>query len=84
MMAYTCDLRPCMVREKRAMFHGWAELEKPVIENNIVVGCIRAVNAVVELEDGSVKCVRPEGIRFLDTAEKMSEYDWTERTEDDT
>ena len=86
------ELRPCMVTyadpnkpttSYRALFHGWAELEKPVIINDGEdVASYKAVNAIVEFEDGRVKSVLPDAIRFLDTLEVFEAYDWQSEKEE--
>jgi len=62
--------------EKRGLFHGWANFEKPERDGDDFVGSFRTTNAVVELENGSILCVVPGAIRFLDTLELFEQYDW--------
>jgi len=76
-MAYTNEPRPCVVDGCRALFHGWAELEKPNIENGRQVGRWKNVVAVAEMEDGTIKMVTPEKIRFSDS-DKMFTKDFRE------
>ena len=78
MMAYTGDIRPCVVQGVRALFHGWAEMEKPHFEDGKQTGRWRAVNAVVELEDGSVKMVMPDKVHFADSGKMFMGFNWEE------
>lgn len=78
MITITHELRPCVINGSRALFHSWAELEKPIMDNDKIVGSLKAVNAIVELSDGTVKCVSPSSIRFSDTAGIMAGYKWSD------
>ena len=70
------ELRPCMVQGVRALFHGWAEIEIPNMEDGKQVGRSRTVNAVVELEDGSIRTVSPSKVCFADSAELFKGFTW--------
>jgi len=76
-MGYTDDPRPCMVNGSRALFHGWAEMEKPNIEGGKQVGCWKPPIALIEYQSGAVEPVSPGRVRFLDGAEVFSRYDWS-------
>ena len=47
-MGYTDEPRPCVVNGSRALFHGWAEMEKPNIEDGKQVGCWKQPVALVD------------------------------------
>ena len=76
MMAYTEEPRPCVVDGSRALFHGWAELEKPNIEDGKQVGRWKNVVAVIEYQNGSVEPVAMNKVRFMDGAAMFSQYSW--------
>ena len=63
-------LRPCLVDDRRAMFHMWINYSKP--EAN---GVHSLVLGLVEYDDGWVDTVKPEDIRFVDGGE-FDEYIW--------
>ena len=70
------ELRPCLIKGKRAWFHRWNEVRQVVPPSNMVSGhCGGVVSqtfAIVELEDGTVKECYPYEIKFLD--EKYKEF----------
>lgn len=64
------ECRACYVANKKAMFHTWSH-EKEVIGPSPMVGGhnggeIARTLGIVEFEDGSVKLVHPERIKFAD------------------
>ena len=78
------EIRPCVVNGARALFHGWAEMEKPNIEGGKQVGCWKQTVALIEYQNGSVEPVAPGGsraapgkVRFLDGADVFARYDWS-------
>lgn len=77
-MGYTDEPRPCVVNGSRALFHGWAEMEKPNIEDGKQVGCWKQTVALIEYQNGSVEPVAPGKVRFLDGGEMFARYDWGE------
>jgi len=77
-MGYIDEPRPCIVDGAQALFHGWADVEKPYIEDGKQVGRWKNVAAVIEFRSGEVKAVRPNDVRFLDGEEIFSKYDWSE------
>lgn len=77
-MGYNDEPRPCIVDGAQALFHGWADVEKPVIEHGRQVGRWKNVTAVIEFKSGEVKAVRPGDVQFLDGAERFGQYDWSE------
>ena len=80
------ELRPCMVtsrkggEEKRALFHCWNHWAQTVSASLLRGGAPAGQHAetygVVEFEDGTVKSVYPEQIRFLDSP--FADYYWNE------
>ena len=77
-MGYTDEPRPCVVNGSRALFHGWAEMEKPNIEDGKQVGCWKQTVALIEYQNSSVEPVTPGKVRFLDGGEMFARYDWGE------
>lgn len=68
-------LRPCTVDGVKALFHRWedyaAVLEPSPMVGGHPGGQIRYTYAIVELEDGQVKEVKPSKVVFSDTSERM-------------
>ena len=62
--------RPCIVKGKKALFHGWAEVSKVIPPSPMIGGhgggVVADVFGIVEYDDGSVECLHPEYIRFSD------------------
>lgn len=77
-MGYIEEPRPCLVDGAQALFHGFYDVEKPYIENGRVVGTYKNTRALIEFRNGSVEPVNVKSVRFLDGAEKFSQYDWGE------
>ena len=77
-MGYIDEPRPCIVDGAQALFHGWADVEKPYIEDGKQVGRWKNVAAVIEFRSGEVKIVKPTDVRFLDGYDRFSRYDWGE------
>ena len=80
-MLGVCDPRPCLVNGRtRAVFHGWAEMERPLRKDELGFGSpagnLKCVNALVEYLGGDVEAVSPKKIRFLDSKSLFSEFDW--------
>ena len=80
-------LRPCRIKylggkEVKALFHCWNfvsnVLSPPLVEGHSAA-VVAGTSAIVELEDGSIKNVRPEQIVFEDTL--FNDYVW--RNKDD-
>lgn len=68
-------LRPCTVDGEKALFHRWEEYAM-VLEPSPMVGGhpggqVRQTYAIVELENGQVKEVKPSKVVFSDTSERM-------------
>lgn len=72
--------RPCVVKERKALFHGWAH-KAEVIPPAPMMGGLRPggqlshIVAIVEYDDGSVHEAYPSEVRFLDTAAQMEEFE---------
>lgn len=77
-MGYIDEPRPCIVDGAQALFHGWADVEKPYIEGGKHVGRWKNVAAVIEFRSGEVKIIKPTDVRFLDGCEVFARYDWSE------
>lgn len=64
-------LRPCMAKNRKALFHKWAEKSRIVGPSPMVGGdnggVIKGVVGIIEFEDGTVVERLPSDIRFLDT-----------------
>ena len=72
------EYRPCMVHDRKALFHRWADRAMPV-PDSMLVGGHRAgqtwtVIGIIEYEDGTVHEAYPYEIRFVD--HPMEEYAW--------
>lgn len=68
-------LRQCTVNGEKALFHRWEDFAS-VVEPSPMVGGhpggqIRETYAIVEMENGQVKEVRPSKVVFTDTKERM-------------
>ena len=58
------EMRPCYVKEKKALFHQWSHT-KNLLGQEFEVG-------IVEYEDGQVEEITPNNIKFCDN--KIHEY----------
>ena len=71
------EYRPCLVYDKKALFHKWEDsacLVAPSISRGgHNGGTLRRTLAIIEFETGKVERVMPEDVRFLDTRNKMHE-----------
>lgn len=77
---YYPDFRPCIVNEKKALFHRWVD-DAEAMGGGLYVGGPPPgqhwrVYGLVEYEDGSVGEVYPDSIKFLDS--KFGCYYWPE------
>lgn len=70
--------RVCLVNGDRAIFHRWTEVCELRLPGLMIGsgqgGQLKDTFALVEFEDGTIKRVRPEEIRFLDTEQVVREY----------
>lgn len=56
------ELRECVVDGETAYFHMWSNDSKYVPGRGVITSPV----GIVEYEDGTVECVEPEDIRFID------------------
>lgn len=72
------ELRPCLFKNKKALFHRWDEVSQAVEAGFAIgsnpAGWLKYTLAIIELEDGKIVEVSPELIKFLDSEENFSEY----------
>lgn len=71
-------LRPCLVGNRKHLFHQW-QVRAWVVEPGIMVGSTpggqcSVTTAIVEDEYGQVREVQPREIRFLDN--RIEDYDF--------
>lgn len=75
-------LRPCYVDGVKALFHRWGQHSRVVEPSPMVGGApggtVSYILGVVEFEDGRVKPVFPEKIRFVDNM--FDEYYWKNKS----
>ncbi len=68
------ELRPCITRGHKALFHGFehrSEIVPPSpLKGGHSGGEIKGVIGIVEYEDGAIHKVNPEEIRFIDNKVK--------------
>ena len=66
-------LRPCLIKDKKAVFHRWTEFSEVIAPSMLKGGTpggeIKITLAIIEYEDGSVHRCYPEEIKFLDRKE---------------
>lgn len=70
------ELRPCIVKDRKALFHKWIEISK-IIEPSPMIGghnggLIKNTVAIIEYEDGIVTECYPYEVKFIDS--KSQEY----------
>lgn len=85
----TDQRRPCWVRGRKALFHGWANTAHPVPPRNIPAELIdektrffqfRRTDGLVEFEDGTVARVYASDIQFADGG-GFEKFEWQPMTE---
>lgn len=59
-----CEISISPMEVKTGLFHMWAEVAYPV-QNDSQTMQYKAIKAIVELDDGTVREVKPWAIRFL-------------------
>ena len=79
------ELRPCLFKDKKALFHRWEEVSQAV-EAGIAIGShsagwLKYTLAIIEFENGEIAEVSPTLIKFLDSEENFSEYCFKEYEE---
>ena len=76
----TYEYRPCMVGDKRALFHRWEDKTEIVPPSNLrgghSGGVVRGCMAIVEFEDGYIGEAYPYDVSFLDSEHLFSGYSW--------
>lgn len=74
----TADYRPCIIDNKKALFHRWEEVSEIVypslMKGGHPGGEMKGTLAIVEMEDGSVRRVAPDAVRFTDNAKLFDLY----------
>lgn len=73
--------RPCLIDgQTKAIFHGWYTsshvIPPSALRGGHNGGTVTDFIAVVEFADGSIKYVRPENIRFLDSISLFKKCDF--------
>ena len=72
------EYRPCIVGERKALFHRWTEFNNTVPGGLTPIdpppGQIKYTLGLIEYEDGQVEEVAPHKIKFID--EKILQYDF--------
>ena len=73
--------RPCIVKDKRGVFHGWFQYDGVRLNNSgkMIDGNIKFLSGLVEFEDGSVERVEPENIKFSDSINIFSDVERASR-----
>lgn len=74
------ELRPCMVGDRKALFHTWSHISQ-IVPPSVMVGghsggVVADTYALVEFEDGSVKRCEVGEVKFLES--KINEYCFAE------
>lgn len=78
------SLRPCIVKNKHALFHIW-EQKSEIIPPSMMVGghgggVVSSVFGIIEYEDGTIHKCYPDEIRFIDGLH--SDYFWLDESYD--
>lgn len=73
--------RPCTVKGKRSVFHGWVQYDGVMVNNSgKMIDCsVKYLSGLVEFEDGSVERVAPEIIKFEDSNNIFNEVEQASR-----
>lgn len=75
-MKITIELRPCEVKNRKALFHRWSDKSEIIPPSPMVGGHGGGVTTltvgIIEYEDGVVAECYPHELKFLD--EKLKEY----------
>lgn len=78
------EVRPCIARGKKALFHRWSDrseiIEPALMRGGHSGGVMKWTSAIVEFEDGQVGEVLPRDIKFLDPPHR--DYKFTEREDE--
>lgn len=75
-MKIEAELRPCLVNDKRALFHKWSD-KSQIVEPSLMMGghqggVLKYTVGIIECEDGQVCECMPSQIKFIDS--KMEQY----------
>lgn len=75
-MKIEAELRPCLVNDKRALFHKWSD-KSQIVEPSLMMGghqggVLKYTVGIIEYEDGQVCECMPSQIKFIDS--KMEQY----------
>jgi hypothetical protein len=70
------ELRPCIVKDRKALFHKWSDKSR-IVEPSPMIGghnggILKYTVGIIEYEDGVVTECYPHEIKFTDT--KIKEY----------
>lgn len=75
-MKIESELRPCLVNDKRALFHKWSDKSQIVDPSPLMGGhqggVLKYTVGIIECEDGQVCECMPSQIKFIDS--KMEQY----------
>ncbi len=79
-MEIQAELRPCIVKDRKALFHKWSE-KSQITQPSAMIGghnggVIRITVGIIEYEDGVVTECYPYEIKFIDN--KFQEYSFIE------
>ena len=81
LIAQESEYRPCWVRGRKALFHRWANIARPVLPRDAEPDQktrffqYRITQGLVEYEDGTMDRVWPQDIRFADR-NRFKDYAW--------
>lgn len=74
------NLRPCLVNDKKALFHCWHEYSNVIDPSPLIGGHsggqLKILFGIIEDETGQIYKVNPTEIRFIDN--KIQEYNFDE------
>lgn len=66
------ELRPCIVKDRKALFHKWSQSNRVVMTGEVITHVIKNTIAIIEYENGAVTECYPYEIKFTDN--KHREY----------
>lgn len=70
-MKIETELRPCLVNDKRALFHTWSSRSQIVDPSPLIGGhqggVLKYTVGIIEYEDGQVCECLPSQIKFIDS-----------------
>ena len=68
-MKISAELRPCMIKNTKALFHRWSD---NIVQNGLREHVGTITMAIVEYDDGSIGTVYPTEIKFISS--KVDDY----------